>query len=688
MSINKISGNILQDNLQRGSNLSVQGNLVFFDITNTRLGINTNAPTATLNVVGNTDIAGNISVGNLNFGNGIITGNGNITGNGVTLSANAISAQSGLLTLGSNANIKITGGGTNYLFTTDGAGNLFWSDPGNLAGVIGNTIDLGTPSLGNLTSNAVTMTTTTTVTDGIAQLNTVLGKLVPASPSNFPGGQTLSISSLSTYRMANITQVDNTPGANKSVAAGATVTSVRRAATYTTNTISTVGPGDTGVITVVRNGANVGSVTLNSGASPTANGTYGGNLVITNNFDYNSANANIAAGFWYVFSSAISGTSAPAGWNEIYIADSATGNTNTPSWYYDNSSPATPSFSAATMTPPGSTTLLYSSTIPHYTNANQFAISANVANVSGNTYPTSNVLASGSSGGAFAAPASVNYNASNIGSNVLNSFASASFSTTATVTTGFGASSTGPSIAVNNSYSSGTLTLTSALGNIVLYKSGSATAIDEGNVIVTSVGTGSGNAYRIINPGSVNNPTYTGSEAAFNSQSSTLETYDATVVGSGSAGVLKHDQTNYSTGYLPAGPNLSAGRSGTQYFTIKFVRTNVSKFDITYAGNVAGMWVALPGSVIDSSSSANGWISMTTAYAGAGYPGVNSPGNGSNGCALGGVVVPNVNTASTNKTCTFGTVSSSSTATNEIYVRIALTSGQSVTVLSLNAASN
>ena len=688
MSINKISGNILQDNLQRGSNLSVQGNLVFFDITNTRLGINTNAPTATLNVVGNTDIAGNISVGNLNFGNGVITGTGNITGNGVTLSANAISAQSGLLSLGSNANIKITGGGTNYLFTTDGAGNLFWSDPGNLAGVIGNTIDLGTPSLGNLTSNAVTMTTTTTVTDGIAQLNTVLGKLVPASPSNFPGGQTLSISSLSTYRMANITQVDNTPGANKSVAAGATVTSVRRAATYTTKPISTVGPGDTGVITVVRNGANVGSVTLNSGASPTANGTYGGNLVITNNFDYNSANANIAAGFWYVFSSAISGTFAPAGWNEIYIADSATGNTNTPSWYYDNSSPATPSFSSATMTPPGSTTLLYSSTIPHYTNANQFAISANVANVSGNTYPTSNVLATGSSGGAFAAPASVNYNASNIGSNVLNSFASASFSTTATVTTGFGASSTGPSIAVNNSYSSGTLTLTSALGNIVLYKSSSATAIDEGNVIVTSVGTGSGNAYRIINPGSVNNPTYTGSEAAFNSQSSTLETYDATVVGSGSAGVLKHDQTNYSTGYLPTGPNLSAGRSGTQYFTIKFVRTNVSKFDITYAGNVAGMWVALPGSVIDSSSSANGWISMTTAYAGAGYPGVNSPGNGSNGCALGGVVVPNVNTASTNKTCTFGTVSSSSTATNEIYVRIALTSGQSVTGLSLNAASN
>lgn len=663
MAINKISGNILQDNLVRGANLAFQGNLVYIDVVNNRVGINTASPTHTLTVSGNAHI------------------------DGVTITGNSILADSGQLALGSNANITITGGSSNYILSTDGAGNLSWSSASEI-GVIGNAIAMGTNTLGNLVSNAVTLTTSTTVTDGITQLNTVLGKLVPPSPSNFPGGQTLSISGLATYRMTNITQVDNTPGANKAVAAGATVTTVLRAATYTTNTISTVGPGDAGTITAVRNGAAVGNVTLNTGATPSGNGTYGGNLVITNNFDYRNANANIAAGFWYVFSSAVSGTTAPAGWNELYIADSAAGNTNTPTWYYDNSSPATPSFSAGTMTPPGSPTLLYSSTIPHYTNATQFTISANVANISGNTYPTSNILASGSAAGSFAAPASVNYNASNVGSNVLNSFASASFSTTVNVTTGFGGSSTGPSMSVNNSYSTGTLTLTSALGNIALYKSGTATAIDEGNVVVTGVGTGSGNAVRIVNPGSGNTPAYTGSEANFNSQSSTLETYDATVVGSGSQGVLKHDQTNYSTGYLPAGPNLSAGRSGTQYFTIKFVRTNVSKFDITYAGNVAGMWVALPGSVIDSSSGANGWISMTTAYGGAGYPGVNSPGNGSDGCALGGAVVPNVTTASTNKTCTFGTVSSSSTATNEIYVRIALTSGQSVTGLSFKAASN
>ena len=63
-------------------------------------------------------------------------------------------------------------------------------------------------------------------------------------------------------------------------------------------------------------------------------------------------------------------------------------------------------------------------------------------------------------------------------------------------------------------------------------------------------------------------------------------------------------------------------------------------------------------------------------------------GNGSNGCALGGVAP--LNSAQTNKaiTATFGTVSSSSTATNEIYVCIKLTSGQSITAFSLLAASN
>jgi hypothetical protein len=648
-----ISGNISGANVISGTTISATANVIGGNITTV------GEVSATANVIG-----GNLTTGGLISATSTITSAANITGGNI-LTAGIVSATG-----------NITG---DYIL-----GNGL-----QLTGILGNNVNMGTNTAGALVSNAVTLTTATTVTNGLALLNQVLGKLVPPSPPNFPGANTLSLSGITTYRMANITQVDNTPGANRSVAAGTSVANVLRVATYATNTIANVGPGDSGTITAVRNGSNVGNVTLNTNASPSANGTYGSNLVISNNFDYNSANANITAGFWYVFSSRVSGASAPAGWNELYIADSSTGNTNTTVWYYDNSSPSAPSFSSTTMTPPGSANLLYSSTIPHYTNNNNFTIAFNVANISGNTYPTSNTLASGSSGGAFAAPTAITYSGSNIGSNVLNSFASASANTTSSVTTGFGGSSTGPSMTVNNSYSTGTLTLTAALGNTVLWKSGTATAIEESNVVInTTIGTGSGNAYRIVNPGTGNTPAYTGSEAAFNSQSSTLQTYDATVVGSGSSGVLKHDQTNYASGYLPAGPNLSAGRSGTQYFTMKFVRTAVSKFDIKYTGTIAGMWVALPGSVIDSSSGANGWINMAVAYGGAGYPGVNSPGNGSDGCAVGGIVSVNTSVTNSSRTCTFGTVSSSSTATNEIYVRIALTSGQSVTALTLETASN
>ena len=223
-------------------------------------------------------------------------------------------------------------------------------------------------------------------------------------------------------------------------------------------------------------------------------------------------------------------------------------------------------------------------------------------------------------------------------------------------------------------------------GALVMNKSqqtGTSTNIDETNITVTSVGSGSGNALRIINPGSSDNPTIL-STASFNSQTSTLETYDAVVVGNGNQGIIKHDQTNYSTGYLPSGPNLSIGRSGAQYFTFKFTRSAVSKFDIQFTGTVAGVWVALPGSTIDNSSTLNGWVDMSQAYAGAGVPGANiaGGGNGSNGCALGGVV--NLNSSGTQRrTCTFGTVSSSSTANKEIIVRIKVSSGQSVTALSI-----
>jgi len=537
-----------------------------------------------------------------------------------------------------------------------------------------------------LVSNAVTLTTTTSVTNGLALLNQVLGKLVPPSPPNFPNAVTLSVASLSTYRMANFTQTDNTPGANKNVAGGTTVTTVRRASSYSTNSIANVGPGDSGTVIAVLNGADAGNVTLTS--SLTGNGVYS-NLVVTNNYDYNRANANIAAGFWSVFTSQASGT-VTQGWNEVRIADTATGNTNTPSWYYDASAPGTPNVGNLTITPT-STSLTYSSTVGHYNSTTQFTLGFTATALSGDMYPTSDTFVTGSAGGAFGAPTSVTYATAGVTTplarNLYVSSGAQSVTTTSNIVSGFGASTTGPSVSVVNSYATGTGVFTSALGANVLYKTGTASTMEEANIVVGgSIGSVSGAAFRIVNPGSTDTPVYTGSEAAFNSQTSTLQTYDATIV----AAVLKHDQTNYSTGYLPVGPDLSSGRSGSQYFTFKIQRSSVSKFDVKWTGTIAGLWVALPGSLTDSTSTLNGWLDMSVAYAGSGAPGGNIPagGNGSNGCALGGVAP--LNSAQTNKsvTATFGTVSSTSATNNEIYIRIKLTSGQSVTALSLQTASN
>jgi hypothetical protein len=76
MAINKISGNILADNLRRGSNLAIQGNLIYFDVNNNRVGILTSTPASALEVAGNfrvgnvkINLVGNIDAGNVNINN-------------------------------------------------------------------------------------------------------------------------------------------------------------------------------------------------------------------------------------------------------------------------------------------------------------------------------------------------------------------------------------------------------------------------------------------------------------------------------------------------------------------------------------------------------------------------------------------------------------------------------------------
>jgi hypothetical protein len=629
-----------------------------------------------------------------------VTVSGNAYLGNLTVVGNAITSNTGKIGLGSVSSIVVTGGNAYDIVYTDGAGNLAFGNLNTLSGsesFTGNNITLGSNSSGYLASNAVTLTTGTSVTNALAQLNYVLGKLVPASPPSFPGTTPLTLTTgTRSARICNFTQVDNAFGNTYQAAASTTVNAIISSA-YATSTLTAVGPGDSGTVTVYWNGKASGANTLVGGA----NGTFS-NLIISNNQDYHNVVSSVTAGFWYSFNAQASGTALP-GWNTVQIGDSATGaNTNPVLFYFDNVTAPTPTFSnvttAGTNAVLTTNNVVYSSTVPHLTTGSTLRLKGNIAKLSGDFYYTSDTFMIGSAGGAWQAPTGVAYTnlqpvpATPLVSNLYVSSGSAYFETPSTlVASGFGSSSTGPSLTAYNGYTNAAQAFTTALGVTTLYKIGTSTNIEETSIPVTGVGTGSGNGYRIANPGSADTPAYTGSEAAFNSQTGPFYTYDATNVASGVQGVVKFDQTNYSTGYYPVGPNLS-GQGASQYFTFKFVRTAVSKFNVSLTTNggtagIAGIWVAMPGQS-DTYSGLNGWYSLSTAYAGSGIPGTGGGGNGSNGCAIGGVVPLNSTISGGSYTATFGSLSSTSATNNEMYVRIKLTSGQSISALSIVAATN
>ena len=190
-----------------------------------------------------------------------------------------------------------------------------------------------------------------------------------------------------------------------------------------------------------------------------------------------------------------------------------------------------------------------------------------------------------------------------------------------------------------------------------------------------------------------NNPTYVGATNFFTANIYS-ESSDPGVAGTKEAtlrlGTIKHDLTDYGNLFLPAGPNRSSDTGG-QYFTFAFRRFVVANFDIniTAPSGVVGVWIAAPGTSIDSTSGINGWLDCSTAYAGAGVPGSNTGagGNGSDGCASnsGDRIQANV-ALSGGYTMTLGTENMTNATNQVVLVRIALASGQTVTALSVGVA--
>jgi hypothetical protein len=243
----------------------------------------------------------------------------------------------------------------------------------------------------------------------------------------------------------------------------------------------------------------------------------------------------------------------------------------------------------------------------------------------------------------------------------------------------------------------GTSSYTSIPGKIQVHTAGQSGIIEQAIPVADSLGsTHDDDGVRVFNfsGDTTDTPSFTGS-TNFYTNSLYSESSDPGVSGTKEAtirlGVLKHDVTNYSSGYLPVGPDRS-GDTGTQYFTFAFRRVAVANFDlsITSTSGISGCWIAAPGSGTDTSSGLNGWLDTSATYAGAGVPGsdTGNGGNGSDGCAFTpGDRISTGTSLSGSFTLTLGSENMSNSTGNVVLVRIALASGESVTALSVGVAS-
>jgi hypothetical protein len=347
---------------------------------------------------------------------------GNVIANGLTLGGSdgvSIVSNTGRVNYGAISTMNVTGGVTGYGITTDGAGIISFN-PANV-------LVLGSNSSGQLVSNAVTLTTATSVTNAISLLNAILGKLTPPAPKDFPGNVASSLDAASTFtittsttsgimtgdvaRGTGWTQQNQIGLGNTYQISGGTTFSAIRANNVATSTLAVIKSG-AGNVRVWIGGNTVTGYQVLTGTLGTVSN---GNLTITNDTDYRNIAPSVAAGFWNSANISASSTGGiRPGWNTILIEDLGgytQGNTNSLLWYNDiSSTPAgTPTYSNSSITLT-TNTVVYSSTIPHLTSGATWRLKGNLANLSGDTYSgNTNVTSATAASGAFNAPTAVTW---------------------------------------------------------------------------------------------------------------------------------------------------------------------------------------------------------------------------------------------------------------------------------------
>ena len=577
----------------------------------------------------------------------------------------------------------------------------------------------------NGTPNGIT---STAQSNTISNVGYIFIAANPTAPTNLSGFSNLAIANTSQGTSPLLAAGATDASGGNIVANGASVT--RFATTTPIVTAANIINANTGIsstqltanLFAYVNNADAGNVTF-SNVSNTV-GTSGA-LVITQDRDLHVANAAVPSYFYKVFNANISCalSSLSTGYNNYKLVDSVTGNTNYVGFVKDNLNLA-PSLITASTTLVEATagTYRYISGIPYYNTGSPTITIATlaVANLSGQTFRSADpfVLASGTviegSGAILSATqtkalGTIN-NAGNsflTGANLNANVGVGSSYTLGNLTANLtGANNSVATLQANIFNVIGTSTTVQLPANIQMY-AGANSGINEQAITCTPTANTQA-AIRIVMSTAGNTPVFSNSTNFYTANSwSGAQTIAGTPEAVVRYGVLKQYAVDLSTGYLPVGPNLSVtgGRTSTQYFTFAFARPSLANFDIrlTTTTGVAGVWLAAPGTTIDTSgfssptpgfpgptSTINGWLETFTQYAGSGVPGaaIATGGNGSNGCALTGADVIPLNTAISNVayTMTLGSQNAANSTGTNILIRIGLAAGQSITDLQIGVA--
>ena len=607
-----------------------------------------------------------------------------------------------------------------YLYDWGDSSDDSVTEDGSSAGSIAATIDHSYISAS--TGNYNLSFTANGTPDISAQTDTDTGitftlNAVPSAPSNLSAFSiTLSDSAQGTNPKLTAGFTDNSDSNPLSAGASLSTTTARRytSGTIDTSTVNNAYNGVDGTLTAIINGADSGNKTFST--STGENGTFT-SLVVSGQLDAHDSisSSTYPTGFYQTFDAKITQALASytVGVNDQRLEHSSTGNTNYVAVVYDDVTSVPSIVVNGTLSEGTGGTKRYISGIPYYNSGSPTLTLSGVeiSNLTGQAYTDqSNIVevdnGTNQEGTSSAGTTNTDYSYSDIDGassmltggipNVDTGVASAYAIGDLSVPITSSSVRTIDRVKIRARNCNGTSSYSENTTNVQVHSAAQSGISEIAIAVSDSLGAGfDDDGVRIFdfNAATTDNPSYNGATNFYTNDPYT-EASDPGVEGTKEAtirlGVLKYDVTDYSSGYLPVGPDRSSD-TGTQYFTFAFRRTTMANFDINITSSgIAGLWIAAPGTAIDSASSLNGWLDASTTYGGSGVPGANtgSGGNGSNGCAFtSGDRIASSTSLSGGYTMTLGSENGTNATGNVVLVRIALTSGQSVTALSVGVAS-